>query len=89
MLDTLGDGSAHLLPKLRRGDALSFRCIAQKTAFNENAGDLNVAQNVETSVFHAAIKHRHFRQHGSVDSRGQGDVLFVLRVARAPPHVRN
>src|SRR5258707_11029493 len=58
ILDSLCDGRADLLAKLRRRDALTFRRVAEKAALDQNAGDFDVPQNVKTRVFHTAIKHR-------------------------------
>src|SRR5436190_13070543 len=61
ILNTLGNGRAELVPVVGGGDALSFRWIADESAFEQDRRDLDVPQDVKTRVPHTTIKGRNTR----------------------------
>ena len=55
ILDAPGNGGSELLPVGTGRDALSLRRIADEPRFEQDGWDLDVPQDVEARVAHAAI----------------------------------
>src|SRR5436190_1369141 len=83
ILNALGDRGAELLSVISGRDPLSFRGIADKSAFQQDRRDFDVSQNVEARVAHSAVKDGKSRQNGGVNGSSQRNVLTINRVAGA------